>query len=50
MNEQQRKAAFEQVFLSHKWGDSVNSGKDYKRPYNKTEKKRGESEKSVDRQ
>lgn len=24
------------VFVSHRWGSSVNAGKDYKRPYNKT--------------
>ena len=30
------KSKFEEVFLSHKWGNSANAGKFYKRPYNKT--------------
>ena len=43
---QERKAAFEQVFMSHRWGNSANSGRKsedgkkggYVRPYGKTAK------------
>lgn len=35
-----QKQAFESVFLSHRWGNSTNSGKNYVRPYNKTHKQR----------
>lgn len=43
-----RKKAFEDVFLSHKWGNSANAGKgkkgSYKRPYNKTKHEAGKGE------
>lgn len=43
---QERKAAFEQVFMTHRWGNSANSGRKnekgdkggYVRPYSKTAK------------
>lgn len=28
--------AFHDVFLSHKWGNSANAGKNYRRPYSST--------------
>lgn len=36
------KACFEDVFMSHKWGNPKNSGVDYKRAYNKTRKQKKE--------
>ncbi len=32
------KACYDDVFFSHKWGNSKNSGTDYKRAYSKTRK------------
>ena len=34
----ERKAAAQEVFFTHAWGDKHNSGKQYKRPYSKTAK------------
>lgn len=33
---EQRKADFESVFLSHRWGDPTNAGVNYKRKKKKT--------------
>lgn len=37
------KKEFEYIFLSHAWGNKNNAGVNYKRPYNKTKKKNGET-------
>ena len=36
--QKERQAAFQEVFVSHAWGNRQNSGKTYKRPYSKTAK------------
>lgn len=41
MDKKQRRSIFESVFFSHRWGNSENSGKAYKRPYNKTKVAKG---------
>jgi len=37
-SQQERQAAFQEVFMSHAWGNRQNAGKEYKRPYSKTAK------------
>lgn len=41
MDKNYSKLCFEDVFLSHKWGDSSNSGKNYQRRYSKTKLQKG---------
>jgi len=44
----QREKDFQEVFLSHRWGNASNSGKgkggNYKRPYNKTKREEEKGE------
>lgn len=41
---------FIEVFCTHKWGNSANSGKDYKRPYSKTKRNKKEDVKGKNKQ
>ncbi|QDP64689.1 MAG: hypothetical protein GOVbin2917_4 [Prokaryotic dsDNA virus sp.] len=41
MDKGYRQKCFDSVFLSHKWGDSTNSGVNYKRRYSKTKLQNG---------
>lgn len=36
--QKERQAAFQEVFMTHAWGNRNNSGKNYKRAYSKTAK------------
>lgn len=44
MTKEERKQAFNDVFLSHRWGNPSNAGKHYKRPYNKTKREASKGE------
>ena len=37
-NHKERQAAFQEVFMTHAWGNRNNAGKSYKRAYSKTAK------------
>ena len=41
---QERKAAFQEVFMTHLNGNRDNAGKNYKRPYSKTAKAKASME------